>query len=378
MANLQHRAKDALVSIGKQYPDLHGIVDGMALTSSSRRNEWPEHVLLPNWAWKGIAGHLLGLSGAQLKDPKALNRLTALSKSIKTLGTWAKTQGIYRVDPDIYAELVESEFDGEIPVQLLQHLPEWSIYIETPGLMLFDSTHIAGLWVTSDYRETSGASAEACLAITPDLVVSSQLQGAMEARSISSARLLGGLEFVLPLRPGGRLSDAMDSLRESYSEIMGGITSGANLGEYLELENALRGMLSAAISLTLYIATQNDVRASNAGEGLPANPTPKKTKGGMRLFPPSSTKTWDVGVRMGNALRSARAQAEDAGAGSGSSVRPHVRRAHWHGFRVGKAKDEQGNQIPAAKRDMQVKWLPSIAINSTGSDADMPAVIHRV
>ncbi|KGQ30106.1 MULTISPECIES: hypothetical protein [Gallibacterium] len=91
---------------------------------------------------------------------------------------------------------------------------------------------------------------------------------------------------------------------------------------------------------------------------------------------------WDVGVRIGTALKQAylseskSTTTEERLSSSHKPHRPHIRKAHWHGFRSGKMKDENGNLIPADKRKFELKWLPPIAVN-VEYDIELPVVIHK-
>ncbi|WP_322071936.1 hypothetical protein [Paraburkholderia bannensis] len=46
------------------------------------------------------------------------------------------TQGIYRIDPADYPALIATVLTGEIPAEILMCMPEWCIYVETPGLTI--------------------------------------------------------------------------------------------------------------------------------------------------------------------------------------------------------------------------------------------------
>lgn len=89
------------------------------------------------------------------------------------------------------------------------------------------------------------------------------------------------------------------------------------------------------------------------------------------MFAPDGTTTWDVGVRIGAALRRARDhedQPADEQRAVGTRPRAHIRCAHWHTFWTG-ARD--GEQTP------RVKWLPPIPVN-VADDETLPAIIHPV
>lgn len=85
------------------------------------------------------------------------------------------------------------------------------------------------------------------------------------------------------------------------------------------------------INMVLYLAAENADLTRAGQPARPTRPTPTKTRRGYRLFPPQEPRSWEVGYRIGAALRRA-SQATD-GASTGierQGPRPHIRRAHWH------------------------------------------------
>ena len=135
------------------------------------------------------------------------------------------------------------------------------------------------------------------------------------------------LRLVLdPAESGGRMISipvhlGPDTLEEALQEA---VTEGAhNAGEQgfegaeeiyesAEQMSDMAKDLAPLLSTLLYLCSVNaEVRdASSADPGgnrLPANPEPKKTRKGMRLFPPDQPTVWETGYRMGAALRAAMA-----------------------------------------------------------------------
>lgn len=58
-----------------------------------------------------------------------------LARSLALLAGWRHTKGIYRFDPDVYQELINTPLDRALPSERLLRLPEWCVAIETPGLL---------------------------------------------------------------------------------------------------------------------------------------------------------------------------------------------------------------------------------------------------
>lgn len=359
---MDHPAKQALIELSKKLPEHAKVVDAMAFTSSTeRRSEWPEDILLPKFVWGAIYAHCAGIRVEDMKTSSMQFRNDA--ERLAFLSTWGKTQGIYRFDETIYNELINSPIEGDIPASLLRNLPQWCIYVETPGLMLMSGIPARGTWVMPEYSND-----EVVLSFMFDPLSRSE-----QAKSIASVISID--------LDGGTIEESMNKYRDQTIASLGGggvlDQIGVGKKEIEEITGDVTKIVSQVLSLVLYICTQNDYATKN-GRSKPSNPELQKTKRGLRMFTPSTPEMWDVGVRMGTALRKAMAGMGGDGSGhSGASPRPHVRSPHWHGFRIGNIKDEHGNPIPASKREMRVKFLPSIPVNFTAGE-DLPAVIRKV
>ena len=56
-----------------------------------------------------------------------------MSTFLAALAAWRSTQGIYRFDPSTFDALWNTPVTGEIPTEVLYCLPEWCVFIPTPG-----------------------------------------------------------------------------------------------------------------------------------------------------------------------------------------------------------------------------------------------------
>ena len=204
------------------------------------------------------------------------------------------------------------------------------------------------------------------------------------------------LRLVLdPSEPGDRIISipvnlGPDTLEEALRETV--LEAAANAEEQgaegadkirgsVEQAGALAKDLAPLLSTLLYLCSVNaEVRdaADPGGSHLPANPEPKKTRKGLRLFPPDQPTVWETGYRMGAALRAAMASAEseslsstEVGPTTGRTVRPHYRRAHWHSF-------WRGPRSKPEEREITVKWIPPIPVALGDVDEELVPVIRRV
>lgn len=314
------RPKTHLTAAGKLYPGAWKLLD--AYRESRGREglpEWPEWCFLP-----------LAASYAAVSADAGLDRLTPqLAGDVGRLGAlyaWRYSQGIYRFDEEVYRALVETPVDGDLPSDVLLRLPEWCVYIETPGLEWGDAP-LYGFFAHLEWDANTGR---------------------MELRFLLDAEV--ALQ-PLPVHLGvGGIAEGLDeAARECRKHAVAmGLPAPGPLSE-------VRPALEPLFSLLLYLCSEN----AEIGEGDhgPRLPQPKRTKKGLRYFPPDKPTEWGVGLRLGAALRRARQQSEgrderateDRGH---APPRPHIRRAHWHTYCVGK--DRSGRVL---------KWLPPIPVN---------------
>lgn len=244
------------------------------------------------------------------------------------------TQGVYRFDPTVLDALWETPVTGDIPTEVLYHLPEWCVYVNTPG-KTWQGGSLHGFFAHLEHDVNDKRT---------------------ELRFVLDVTGPGGDDLVvLPIHldQGGVAEGLAAMMREAAHHTPVSIQTFDGLGEDLTDD------VSPLVSLVLYLCSQAaEVRVGGGGDRRPARPQPVKTKKGLRLFPPERPTPWEVGYRMGAALRRGMSEQEPATVHSGShaSPRPHIRRAHWHSYWVG-----QRSQPEA--RSVVLKWLPPIPVN---------------
>lgn len=263
--------------------------------------------------------------------------------TIASLYLWRAGKGIYRFSPELYRALVSQPFSGDIPNECLYRMPEWAVYIETPGIVI-GKLPVSGFIAHLDYnlysRETD-------------------LQFAIFRHGVGEPKMIA-----LPLGEGG-LIEAMH--RVDAIDSMFNIPRDRQIG----LRDDYRQALSAMLQLLLYLCSEEP--------DMPAIEHPRNRRtlsGGVRS--PESPQLWDVGVRIGAALRKAESvhsigfldgADSDGGSHSGHArPRAHIRSAHWTTYWTG---PRTGKQTPI------LRWIPPLPINMDWKKAT-PAVVHPV
>lgn len=134
------RLQRYVTGVSRSCPELWKRVDEMRA-----RPDWPTWCFLPT----SEIGRLIG--GMREVDPSVGAKLN----SIAALAGWRVTQGVYRFDPDLFDSVWHTPLDTQIPGEVLFRLPEWCVYIMTPGCV-FAERSLGGFFAYLDYDAGSG------------------------------------------------------------------------------------------------------------------------------------------------------------------------------------------------------------------------------
>ena len=266
--------------------------------------------------------------------------------TIGTLYTWRASKGVYRFAPEIYDALVSQPLSGNIPTECLYHLPEWAVFVETPG-MTYERHPITGFIAHLDFNLFSKGV---------------DLQFAIFSDEVHLPKMIA-----LPLGEG-TLADAMDRVDATDNLFMPPNYSSSYVGSRDEYKKTFSSMLQ----LLLYLCSEKP--------DLPEIEHPSKRKrlsGAVR--PPEEPNVWDVGVRISNAIRNYKKRStEESGAGADilsdghhASPRPHVRSAHWHTYWTGPREARFPERMPV------IKWIPPIPVGVDWKK-ELPTLVKTV
>ena len=327
------RPKQHLTAAGRLYPGAWRQADRMRADRGKDLPSWPDWCYLPLSGWYAI---VCADAGVASLDARQMNRVGDIGR-LAALGTWRVSQGIYRFDTELFEAVWTTPLDGDLPSALFFRLPEWCVYVETPEKTWLDSA-LHGFFAHLEWDVNTGRE---------------ELRLLMDSEAALQPLVIHIGQW--PLKEAARKA-MVEAKRQ-------GVRQGATaLAAALPLDVEL--MIDPLVSLLLYLCSEN----AELGDGTrrPAHPTPKRTRQGWRLFPPDKTQVWDVGVRLGAALRQGAAGTRTTGEGAHASPRPHVRRAHWHTYWVGEGRQER-----------RLNWLPPIPVNVTAIEA-LPATVRPV
>lgn len=314
--NKQHFADDYLQGVGAKYPDAWNNVNEFRQGRGKDLPDWPEWCFMPLAAWYSIVSAEHGV------DQLTLLQVSDVAK-IAAIGTWRYTKGVYQFHPDVFNALKESIVKGALPSDVLIRLPEWCLFVETPE-MHWQGAEMDGFFVHLECDAQTQRTELRFLISTEDGLVTQILHVGnwtiTEAidRAVSEAAKQGQLL-------GFSRPQAFDELPE--------ITAAA---------------LHPLVSMVLYLCSE-EPEIGIPGQKPPKNPNAKRTKKGWKLFPADHPRFFKVGEEIGEKL-----SREYQSTGTHNRPKPHIRKAHWHGFWKGAGEEKQ----------FKYKWLPPLFINA--------------
>lgn len=319
-----------LENVSKKWPYVFDLIDIFVKAKYDGEYSWPDWCFMPISAWLAIftRGHE-GVPRMEIID--------RLEQSVAP-ATWRYTQGVYEFDPDIYTELMASEFTGKLPSEALLRLPEWCVYIKTP-LFSDANSDIEGFFAFLEYDFNSGRH---------ELRLYLDQTGSREMRAI--VLHLGNWTIDESI-------DRMMKLSEENARRLGHVHDPA---VYAAEFKRIRSIACRLLPLVLYLCTEEpEIKNRSTPDWLPHNPQPKRVRGEFRLLPAKKSHQYILGVKTGEMLRKARKEAFEHEP-TGRTVTPHVRKAHWHGFWTGPRKGPQ-----AVNQKFVLKWLPPIFVQGS-------------
>ncbi len=148
---------------------------------------------------------------------------------LMTMGStyiWRCSKGVYRFAPEIYSALIHQPLTGNLPQECLYRMPEWAVYIETPGLS-YERIPMDGFIAHLDYNMFSR---------------SVDLQFAIFRNGIDIPKMIA-----LPLGEG-TLLDAMDRVDQVDMMFAGHLSN----VRYVGSRDEYRQTFSSMLQLLLY------------------------------------------------------------------------------------------------------------------------------
>lgn len=287
----------------------------------------------PDWCWCPMAAGIAVASHGQPIHTMTLEeRLhwAAAGGVVTGLAAWRVGQGIYRFDPTLDRALDATDTSGTVPTEILYRLPEWCVYVLRTVPDPSHGGYGAFVWLEWDTQQHRAELRALLDVVSPDghpglqpniLHLGHPTVGeAVEATVTAALRNPAAGEFPFPA------AEVAESMRATWEWLLPPL---------------------------LYLAADDpDIADVDRPDRQPTRT--KQTAGAAR------PTVWDVGYRIATALRAAEAAVEHGPTGPRRGPRPHIRRAHWHTYRVGPGRAET-----------RIRWIHPTVI---GGDQVVPTI----
>ena len=259
-----------------------------------------------------------------------------MSDDLPWIARWHACRQVYRIDGTVAQALTEQELDGDLPVDVLYRMPYPIIYV--------DSRVPVSCQTTTRWADGFFAYLDRDFLGELDMTFVYLMEDGTRAR------------MSLVVEEGATLESCLAHIEEvddKLTELMGKEMVKNTLSDPDELA-CLRYCATVSLNLLLFVLS-----AENGAETIY---TPPKVSKGQKVGKRTNTETVRMlGAKIGSAIGAARRVGYPSHRGTGErTVAPHVRRAHWQSFWVGRRKGREDGKFGD---ELVVKWIPPIPVN---------------
>lgn len=242
--------------------------------------DWPGWCFLPPACFGIIVEDALGKTASEQDILVAMPVLA-------TLATWRYSQSIYRLDPFFMGEIIGTPLLGEMPAERFLQLPEWCIYVETPGMEWFDEP-LHGFWAHLAWNIETHAQ-------TLTFLLDKEDELKMCLLDIGPWSIREGVQKAF------NFSGESSHLRNEPDWV-----------RFIDIGQVTKALTPLA-AIVLYLCSESpEIEHERVPGQRPAYPRAQKTRHGWKWFPPAEPTVWRVGKTAGALLR----QAAEPNAGS--------------------------------------------------------------
>ena len=332
-----------LKKISEQYPKAWDQMEMFhSENGSPQLGSWPDWCYAPMSAALAVASEGYDLNKLPIDIRMAM---ISVAQAIFAIAPWRLSKEVYVIDEDLKDLLFEQDGELDVPDEVLLQLPYPCFYVELPNTY-YRADKIHGFFVTLEYDVNNGDKELKPVFLTDD-----------------------GNIFSYSIHIGAKtIEESVDMLDKQALENTNGDKELKRLVLRAMQDSAeTKIFLKQILQVILYILAQNAEITPNSEQSF-------ITKRGKTVKDKySEIRKWDVGIRVGAAIRQQKAKEQsrkkEYKESEHQSPRPHMRRGHWHHFWTGpKAQPEE--------RKLILKWLSPMAI--AANPEDMPITFHEV
>ena len=257
-------------------------------------------------------------------------------------GAWRNTLGVYRIDSEIFEEIIKSPIPPLTPVDIFKRLPDWCVYIELPRPLSDGKSEFKGFWAYFTEVPSNTVSPKAA-----------QLHLALDFCETDLPFYDWYFTISLMIEEGLSVDEAIKKLLFLYDNKSSAQTDAKILLDLLPLLLWLCAEDPDITDIEGQPVSSYDLRKPKYGRN-------KKTG---TFVPPNEPIIYNLGQRLGGEIRSfkERTKAFDQDKQTkikpASFKRPHVRKGHLHGYWCG-----------SEEKTFEIRWLKATFVNGSGAN----------
>ena len=273
-----------------------------------------------------------------------------MADDLPWIARWRACRQVYKIDRTVAETLAEQELDGTLPVDALYRMPYPIIYVDSrvPVSCQTDKRWADGFFAYLD-RDILGE-----LDMTFVYLMDDGTRSRMSLVVEDGATLESCIAHIA-------------DVDENLDRLMGSAMPRNMLSDPDELA-CLRYCATVSLNLLLFVLS-----AENGAETVY---TPPRVSKGQKVGRRTNTETVRMlGAKIGSAIGAARRASRGSSRSVGDrTVAPHVRRAHWQSFWVGRRKGREDGKFGDG---VVVKWIPPIPVNQEAGEVTETVHLNR-
>ena len=356
-----HPAYKRYLTFNKDYPNIkqeYKKFDNFYLKSKAKNNKdddgiyvsMPEFLTNSDYIANNFINEIAYLQKHQI-EPAQMNkeqlRVMRFINAFNMFLAWRMSLSIYRIDEDIFNEMIKSSIPKDTPSNIFRRLPDFCVYIDFPRLVDMDEINplipfnglkVKGFWAYLDKTFSGNGVKGFELKICADLI-----EHELYADPLSNVSMI--------IKDGLTVEESADLVFDQYVGHSEENTKALAQSDKIVLFNYL--------SILLWLCAEEPDISNIIGEPLTSEqvrqPKYGQKKNTGQFIPPSNPRIYNLGQRLGGEIRNFKEDIRKSSTSKkATSKRPHIRKGHWHGYWVGTGQNKK----------FIIKWLPAVFINA--------------
>ena len=263
-------------------------------------------------------------------------------KTVESMNKWEEFKTVYSMNNKMYYELIDTE-STQIDAHILERLPFKTFYLDLSTLGIKHNINGRNNQLYGAFIRFEDIN-EQIYQLTVDLCYSYRnFYHLQYSLSKTKEVVLKATDDVVI---SSRIKDS-EIARRTWEAEVGDLAS--HINEYLVI----------TLNILLYMCSEKP--------DIDMEQKPKSTNKNRRIQTKNEIKQWNIGCRVGPKLFNARREYEEAlTKQTGRTVRPTIRKAHWHRYWCG----------PKGNQHLELRWLEPIFVNCNNAEK-LPVVEHN-